>query len=128
MSPGHESRFLPDFDKIPAKKRAIPVPPDAPYGLLLRMGLSKYQVDFILRTASGNSGKCASGHLAKTDFYVPDRASRYGRGGFLQTHRLPSYQLGLGSPTPFTPAGEPEPPLPYEHYEDAVPALWADYQ
>ena len=26
------------------------------------------------------------------------------------------------------PADEPEPPLPYEHYEDAVPALWANYQ
>ena len=30
-------------------------------------------------------------------------------------------------PDVFYPEHEPEPPKPYEHYEDVEPALWAKY-
>ena len=47
MSPGHESCFIPDFEKIPGWKKGDPVPPNAPMVSSCEWAWSKYQVDFI---------------------------------------------------------------------------------
>ena len=72
ISPGHESCFIPDFDKIPGWKRGIRCPPDAPMVSSCEWAWSKYQVDFI-RDADGEwkFWKMRLWPLYKTDFYVP---------------------------------------------------------
>ena len=45
ISPGHESCFIPDFEKIPGWKKGDPVPPDAPMVSSCEWAWSKYQVD-----------------------------------------------------------------------------------
>ena len=131
ISPGHESCFIPDFDKIPGWKKGDPVPPDAPMVSSCEWAWSKYQVDFI-RDADGEwkFWKMRLWPLYKTDFYVPwTQHPDMDPVDFPFHNHKPLPQPNWAwSMDAVYPADEPEPPLPYEHYEDAVPALWANYQ
>ena len=106
ISPGHESCFFPGVVKIPGWMWGVPVPPDAP------------------RVAAG------AWPLYKTDFYVPwTQHPDMDPVDFPFHNHKPLPQPNWAwSMDAVYPADEPEPPLPYEHYEDAVPALWANYQ
>lgn len=130
LSPGHESCYIPDFDKIPGWKKGDPVPPDAPMVSSCEWAWSKYSIDFI-RDADGKwkFWKLRLWPIYKTDFYVPwteHPDMEEGDFPFKYCKRYHSHPWAW-SPDSVYPPDQPEPPLPYEHYEDANTALWDEY-
>ena len=67
--------------------------------------------------------------IYKTDFYVPwTQHPDMEEADFPFRNFTPLPEPNWAwNPDVFYPEHEPEPPKPYEHYEDAVPALWAKY-
>lgn len=129
ISPGHESCFIPDLSGYPDWKKGDLMPSDVKLVPSCEWAWSKYQVDFINENGEWKFWKLRLWPIYKTDFYVswtehPDMdPADFPFKGYSS---LPEPNWAW-SPDSVYPAGEPEPPLPYERYEDAVPALWAKY-
>lgn len=129
ISPGHESCYIPDFEKIPGWKKGDPVPEGAPMISSCEWAWSKYYVDFIKEDGVWKFWKLRLWPIYKTDFYVSwtDHPDMDPVDFPFQNHKPLPKPNWAWSPDSVYPADEPEPPLPYERYEDAVPALWNDY-
>ncbi len=129
LSPGHESCYIPDFEKIPDWKKGDPVPDNAPLVSSCEWAWSKYYVDFILEDGVWKFWKLRLWPIYKTDFYVSwvDHPDMDPVDFPFQNHKPLPKPNWAWSPDSVYPADEPDPPLPYEHYEDAVPALWRDF-
>ena len=130
MSPGHESCFIPDFEKIPGWRKGDPVPPAAPMVSSCEWAWSKYQVDFIREDGVWKFWKMRLWPIYKTDFYVPwTEHPEMDEVDFPFHNHTPLPKPNWAwDPEVFYPADEPEPPLPYAAYGAAEDARWADYQ
>lgn len=130
ISPGHESCFIPDLSGHPDWKKGDPLPNNVKMVSSCEWAWSKYQVDFILEDGEWKFWKMRLWPLYKTDYYVP-----WTEHPDLEPADFP-FKNYIALPEPnwtwsaenIYPADEPEPPLPYEHYEDAIPALWGRYK
>ncbi len=128
ISPGHESCFIPDTSKNPDWKKGDPITDDMLVSSA-EWAWSKYQVDFILEDGQWKFWKMRLWPIYKTDFYVswidhPDMDPA--DFPFKNYTPLPKPNWAW-SPDSVYPADEPEPPLPYEHYEDLDLAVWKPY-
>lgn len=128
ISPGHESCFIPNPEKNPDWKKGDPITDDM-LEPSTEWAWSKYQVDFINENGEWKFWKMRLWPIYKTDFYVswidhPDMdAADF---PFKNYSPLPEPNWSW-SPDSVYPANEPEPPLPYEHYEDLDLSLWERY-
>ena len=129
LSPGHESCYIPDFSKIPGWKKGDPVPEGTPLVSSCEWAWSKYQVDFIKENGVWKFWKLRLWPIYKTDFYVswvdhPDMDPV----DFPFQHHKPLPQPNWAwSPDSVYPADEPEPPLPYDTYENAKSPMWDQF-
>ena len=129
ISPGHESVYIPDFDSIPGWKKGDPVPENTPLISSCEWAWSKYQVDFIEEDGVWKFWKLRLWPIYKTDFYVPwtEHPDMDPVDFPFKHHKdLPQMNWAWSADSVY-PANEPEPPLPYDKYENAVPTLWKDF-
>ena len=129
LSPGHESCYIPDFSKFPDWKKGDPLPENLEIMSSCEWAWSKYYVDFIKEDGGWKFWKLRLWPIYKTDFYVPwTQHPDMDEVDFpFHNHKaLPEPNWAWNKETVY-PAGQPEPPVPYEHYEDAVPKLWKSF-
>lgn len=130
ISPGHESMFLPDETKYPNWNPSCGPVPKEDMVPSCEWAWSKYQADFILEGDQWKFWKMRLWPIYKTDFYVPwtqHPEMEILENPFDDALPLPEKNWEWSAETVY-PANEPEPPLPYRTYADAVPVLWEKYE
>lgn len=129
LSPGHESCYIPDFSKFPDWKKGDPLPENLEIMSSCEWAWSKYYVDFIKEDGEWKFWKLRLWPIYKTDFYVPwTQHPDMDEVDFpFHNHKALSEPNWAWNKETVYPANQPEPPVPYEHYEEAMPKLWESF-
>lgn len=112
--------------KFPDWKKGDPLPENLEIMSSCEWAWSKYYVDFIKEDGEWKFWRLRLWPIYKNDFYVPwTQHPDMDEVDFpFHNHKaLPESNWAWNKEIVY-PADQPEPPVPYEHYEDAVPKLW----